>query len=194
MRRWIGLGVAALMLATAAGADAQDNRAPITMREDVYEKLGRAQAAAEKADYERAFDLLDDVKKMRNLEPYEEAKLYTAYGYTYFIQEKYPVMGQRNFTWFDAYEHVLALEKLPDVLRTTTLYTLAQLQFQQEDYEAALGYLERWLALAANPGPEAYVLLGQAYYQLERFQDAVPALERAMEIARQRQQPVRESW
>jgi tetratricopeptide (TPR) repeat protein len=189
MRRWTGLSVALVILATAviATAEEEEKRVVPTMREQVYENLSNAQGAAEKDDFDRAFDLLRDVEKIDDLNGYERAQLYSAYGYIYFVQEKYTES-------VGAYEQVLVQENLPDVLLTTTLYTLAQLEFQQENYEEGIAHLKRWLTKAVSPKPEAYVLLGQGYYQLERYDEAVPAVESAIDAARQRDLPVKESW
>ncbi len=185
-RRGFAAVVGMLLLANASEVLAQESRG-ITMRERVYEKLSRAQEAADAKDFAKAFEFLQDVEKMRDLEPYEKAQLYTAYGFIYFTQEKYAQSIQ-------AYEKVLQQENLPPALQASTLYTLAQLQFHAEDYGKAIQYLERWLSNATNPGPEPYVLLGQAYYQLERYREAVAPVERALAIARERDQPIKENW
>ena len=157
------------------------------MRERVYERLSRAQEAAAAGNYPKAFDALKSVEKMRNLEPYEKAQLYTSYGYIYFTQEKYTQS-------IDAYEKVLLQENLPAALRATTVYTLAQLQFQGEDYAKAIDYLDAWLATAQNPGPGPFVLQGQAYYQMGRYREAVVPVEKAIAIAREREITIQENW
>lgn len=161
--------------------------AGIAMREKVYEKLSRAQEAAETQDWDKAFDALSDVEKMKDLSPSEKAQLYTAYGYTYFAQEKYAESAA-------AYEQVLQQEELPEALRASTLYTLGQLNFHLENYETAIGHLTSWLEVADNPGPEPYVLLGQGYYQLGQLDKAVAPVRRAIAIAEERGSKVQENW
>ena len=162
-------------------------RKTLAMREKVYEKLSRAQEATEAEDWEKAFDQLAKVEKMEDLAPHEKAQLYTAYGYTYFAQEKYSESAS-------AYEVVLQQEELTEALRTSTLYTLGQLHFHLENYDVAAGYLENWLQTAANPGPEPFVLLGQAYYQLEQLDKAAEPIKRAIAVAEERGKKVRENW
>ncbi|MEN8006254.1 MAG: tetratricopeptide repeat protein [Candidatus Krumholzibacteriota bacterium] len=188
LRLALGTAVLVLVIGNAGIASAQDStRKAMAMREKVYEKLSRAQEAAEAENWEKAFDYLDDVEKMKDLDPNEKAQLYTAYGYTYFAQENYAES-------IGAYERVLLQENLPEALRTSTLYTLGQLHFHLEHYEKAAGHLENWLTVAANPGPQPYVLLGQAYYQLGRPRDAVESIRQAVAAAEQRGQPVQENW
>lgn len=157
------------------------------MREAVYERLSRAQEATDEGDFTRALEQLEKLRKMKDLAPHEKAQMYTAYGYTYFSQEKYDEAAA-------SYERVLEQENLTEAMRTSTLYTLGQLMFHLERYEQALGYLDRWLAEAENPGPEPYILKGQALYQLDRLSEAAAPVQRAIDIARSRGQSVQENW
>jgi tetratricopeptide (TPR) repeat protein len=172
-------------LVTPLAASAQQSA--VAMREKVYEKLSQAQTAGEASDFAGAYGALQEVEKMKNLEPYELAQLYTAYGYIQFLEEKYDLATQ-------SYEKVLVQEKLPEAMRTTTLYTIAQLEFQKEDYAKALRYLDDWLALVKSPGAEPFVLRAQALYQLGRFQEGVESVNRALGIAGERDQEPRENW
>jgi tetratricopeptide (TPR) repeat protein len=79
-------------------------------------------------------------------------------------------------------------------MRTGTLYTLGQLHFHLEHYQQALDYLETWLASAQNPGPEPHILIGQAMYQLGRYEDAVVPVQAAIAEATDRGQEPREHW
>ncbi len=166
---------------------AEASRQSKAMREKVYERLSRAQEATETEDWQEAFDQLDRLKKMKDLAPHEKAQMYTAYGYTYFAQEHYVESVA-------AYEKVLQQEDLAEPLRLSTLYTLGQLNFHLENYAAAAGNLESWLVVATNPGPEPYILLGQAYYQLERLDEAAAPVKRAIAVAQQRNKKVKENW
>jgi len=162
-------------------------QATVAMRERIYDKLSKAQAAAEAKNYAEATQLLADVEKVKDLSPYELAQLYTTFGYLHFLQEKYDEAIQ-------AYEKVLAQKDLPEALQTATLYAVSQLAFQQESYDKALEYLNRWLALAKSPGPEPFVLRAQAEYQLGRYQDGVASVDRALQIAAERGEDPRENW
>ncbi|MCP4573663.1 MAG: tetratricopeptide repeat protein [bacterium] len=182
-RRILGLVMGLLALLPAAGPAAGQT----AMREKVYEKLSKAQEAAEAQDWDKAYDYLGDVERMRDLDGQEKAQLWTAYGYTYFAQEEYTESAT-------AYAKVLELEEVPEALRTSALYTLGQLHFHLEHYDVAAGHLESWLTANADPGPEAHVLLGQAYYQLDRPEDAAASIRQAVAINQRRGKPVQENW
>lgn len=60
---------------------------------------------------------------------------------------------------------------------------LAQMQLQDEQYEAGLATLERYLSETQSQRPEDYVIKGQALYQTERYQEAIPVLKHAIELS-----------
>ena len=183
--------MAALLLCVLVGlwpgAGAAQTRKTVAMREKVYAKLSKAQEATEAQDWKAAFDNLADVERMKDLSPNEKAQLFTAYGYTYFAQEKYAESAA-------SYEKVLEQEELPEAMRLSTIYTLGQLHFHLEHYQQAADYLQDWLKLASNPGPEPYILLGQAYYQLGKLEQAAGPVQQAIDIARERGARVQENW
>lgn len=102
----------------------------------------------------------------------------------------------------NAYERALTMRLLADVLMDTdttraadymrqaieaeglnnndhfnTMLGLAQLQMQEEDYNAALATLDRLVSETRSDKPELQVLRGNALYRLERYDDAIAALE-----------------
>jgi len=172
-----------LSLLLGASAQAQTK----TLRQQVYERLTNAQEATEAGDYERAFDELEKLDRIKDLQPHELAQIHTAYGYLHFSRENYAEAAA-------SYETVLAQPDLAEAMRTTTLFTLGQLLFHLERYDQALKHLDDWLAVAENPGPEPYILKGQALYQLDRLSEAAAPVMQAIAIAEQRDRTVQESW
>ena len=165
----------------------QRTRKTPAMREGVYAELSKAQKAADADDFAEAMRVLDRLRAKKDMNSYELAQLYHFYGFIHYGNGDY-----RRST--EAYEQVLAQPDLPEAMETETLYTLAQVAFISEQYAKAIEYLRRWFEVASEPGAEPYILLGQAYYQLERYKDAVPAVETAMRIAREQGKPIKENW
>jgi len=60
---------------------------------------------------------------------------------------------------------------------------LAQLVLMEDDPQTALGHLEIWQNEVEQPRSSELVLLAYTYLQLERFSDAIPILERAIDNA-----------
>ena len=78
------------------------------------------------------------------------------------------------------YENVLRQSDLPAPMRQDTIYTLAQLYTQGEQYERALGQLDQWFQVADEVNPAVYYFKATIEYQLGRFDDATESLDLAM--------------
>ena len=89
---------------------------------------------------------------------------------------------------------MLKTPNLPEGLRDSTLFALAQMYFVTEDYPKAIQVLNRWFETVPEPSADAYVLLAQAHYQLSDFQKAEKALIDALKLAKAKQQAPKENW
>jgi tetratricopeptide (TPR) repeat protein len=152
-----------------------------------YEKFAKAQEFTEVDDFAGALKVLDQIKNQKKLRPAEAIQLYNFYGVVYFSMEDY----KKSIT---AFETMLQQEELEPRQRTETLYTLAQLHFTIEDWEGAIKIMDEWLANVPKPPPDPLILLSSAYYQLERYDEMIAPIERAMNIARERDKEIKESW
>ena len=142
------------------------------MSEKVYNKLTEAQELIEAKDYDAGLAALNDLAREPKLSDYEKAQLYNYFAYTYFTLERYEDA-------IYSYEIVLSQPDLPEALETNSLYTLAQLYFIIENYRKAVDIINRWFALTAKPTENAYMLLGQGYYQLEEYKNSLTPLKKA---------------
>ena len=79
-------------------------------------------------------------------------------------------------------------------METTTLYTLAQLSFVEEQYTDALNYMETWITKANNPGPDPRIFMGQVYYQMKDYDKAIVQMELGIDIAKERNMDIKENW
>lgn len=155
----------------------------------VYEKLAKAQEAAEAKQYNQAISILDALRKSQGdkLKGYDAASVWNVYGFIYYSQEQYrKAIG--------AYQKVVSQGEIPEALEVGTKYTIAQLYFVVEDYPAAIRAMNNWFKVAKNPGPDPYILLGQAYYQTKDYTRALQQVERGMATARKREIAPKEHW
>jgi tetratricopeptide (TPR) repeat protein len=180
--------LAGLLLVAAAAAPAQEDsesrreretRKTPAMSEPVYRKLTEAQELIEARKYDEGLAILHELEQEEGLNSYEKAQTYNYLAYTYFTQERYRDAIR-------AYEQVLAQPDLPLGLEQNSLYTLAQLQFIVEDYRKAIDLINRWLELAEKPTENAYMLLGQAYYQLDQYRESLEPLKKAYDMVKAR--------
>jgi tetratricopeptide (TPR) repeat protein len=177
-------------VAAAQGAEqkpARKTRKTPAMREKTYKSLSTARELAEAEDFVGALQALDRLSRQKNLNSYEIAQMHNFYGFIHFSQENYTAAIRD-------YKKVLAQANLPLGMETTTIYTLAQLYFTEEDYVGAEKQLRKWFAIAENPGPNPYVLLGQALYQQNKYREAIVPVEKAISIAAGQGKPPKENW
>lgn len=165
----------------------RQTRTTPAIRESVYRQLSEAQEAAEEQQFADALAVLDKLRDDGGLNSYERAQVWNIYAYIHIAEDDY---GRA----IEAYERLLSQEDLPLGLETSTRYSLAQLYFGNEEYEKAASTLETWFEHAEDPGPDAYILLGNAYYSLEEYRRALEPAQQAIDLAKQRGNPVKEHW
>ena len=194
-----GIGVALLLAAPAAqaqraaaagGEESQANaptRRTPAMRENVYSKLAEAQECSEADDQQCAMEKLAEVRAMSNLNSYEIAQMWNFYAFIYFEQDNYAEA-------ITAYEHVLEQPDLPVGLEQTTMYSLATLYVQQEQYQKGLDMLKRWFTTQETPSPDAYILEAQIHYQLNQYAEGIEPVLTALRLAEETGREPQEGW
>ena len=146
------------------------------MSDRVYNRLNEAQKFIEGKQYKRGLKVLNDLAREKGLSPYERAQLYNYFAYTYFTLGRYTDA-------INAYENVLGQPDLPAALEQNSLYTLAQLYFVTRNYGKTVDIMHRWLTGVEKPTDDAYVLLGQGYYELKEYRKSLDALHKAYKMA-----------
>ena len=164
---------------SSKSGDQRKTRKTPSMSEKVYKKLTEAQELIEAKNYDAGLAALTELSQESKLSPYEKAQLYNYFAYTYFTLERYQDA-------IASYEKVLAQPELPEALETNSMYTLAQLYFIVENYRKAVDIINQWFALTAKPTENAYMLLGQGYYQLEEYRESLVPLNKAYDMVRAR--------
>lgn len=170
----------------AAEAVARSERVP-AMREPIYRQLGAAREAADKGNHAAALKVLERLRDTESLNSYEAAMVRNLLAYVYYSQDR----PQQALA---AYEQVLQQGAIPESLRNSTLYSLAQMYLVNEQYRKAQQMLDRWLVNVQEPSPEALVLKGQIHYQLGEYRKARVPLERAISLAEEQNRQVQETW
>ena len=185
------VGVSSQALAQDKSKD-RKTKQTVAMSQKVYEKLIEIQELVEAKNYANAQRLINEISqgtgKKSKLSDYERAQIYNLEGYSYYLQERYADAIR-------SYEKVLAQPELPEALVLSTLKTMAQLQFTQEDYKGALLTIDRLMqSIAAEPSADIYMLKGQALFQMERYDDALNPIKTAIDLYRDQGRPPKENW
>jgi uncharacterized protein HemY len=168
----------------------RETRRTPALRNKVYEKLAEAQAAAEAKDYRTAKNLLNDMidRGGKNaLNSYELANVYNLYAFIAYSEEDYAGA-------LKAYENVVAQPDIPLAMEINTKYTIAQLYFVQEDWQRGVKALLEWFDVTDSPNANAYILLGQGYYQLKDYNKALQNTETAINMYLEKDKVPKEQW
>jgi tetratricopeptide (TPR) repeat protein len=181
------LGSASDVFAQKKNESKRKTKETVAMSQQVYEKLTEIQEMVEAKDYASAQRLIDDIKGKKRLSPYELAQIWNITAYSYYLQERYTDAIR-------AYDQVMAQPDLPEALLLSTLKTKAQLQFTQEDYEAALKTIRLLMAAVTEPSADVYMLEGQALFQLGRYDEALEPIKSAIAMYREQGRTPKENW
>lgn len=159
------------------------------MRNRVYSQLARAQKLADEGVKIAGFDVLDEVKdRIDGLNSYERAMLWNFYAFMYYGNDDID-------SAIEHFELVIKEEAIPDSLYLSTVYSLAQLSMQQQNYPQALTYLQQWQennskALTASQ----HIMFAQIYYQDKQFEKVITEVNQAITLAQQSNTTIKENW
>lgn len=165
----------------SAAAPAEDVRYPNATREEPSRRTGErtmrqivnAFDAMNDDDNERALGIFDGLKGNSRLTAYERSMVHQGLGQIAYESEN---IDGAIAEWNQA----LAADGLSNNDHYRVMYQIAQLQLSEEKYADALATLERFLTETRDTGAEAQALKGNALYRMERYDEAVAALDRAL--------------
>lgn len=159
------------------------------MRNRVYTQFARAQQIADAGDTPGGLKVLDEVKsRIDSMNSYEVAMLWNFYGFMHYANEDMP-------NAIASFEKVIAEEAIPESLRISTLYSLAQLTMQLEKYGETLAYLKKWQEVNTKPlSADQHMLFARVYYQDKKYQESLTSTENAIEVAGSKGDQPKENW
>jgi tetratricopeptide (TPR) repeat protein len=174
-------GVAKATAAEEAPKKKQKTRRVPSLSESVYKKLGEGQEAIDAKDFDLALEVIQGaLNRSRRYNENEVANLHNMLGYIYYLKDDYDGALRE-------YKIVVEQgEKIPEGLEVTTLYTVAQLSYVQENYDDALYYMEVWITKATNPSAAPRFFLATVYYQMKDYNKAIEQMELGIQIAQER--------
>ena len=155
----------------------------------VYEALEVVDQKGEpNPDMETVLIILNELKyNMANLKSYDRSVMWNAWAYVYFMDGDYP-------SAMSAYGRLLDEPEATIGLRVGALYSLAQLNLLEENYEAGIYLIRQWMSEVETVTSQSYALLGQAYFQIEDFKKALSSMETAISMAEEEGNQPRENW
>jgi tetratricopeptide (TPR) repeat protein len=189
------VGFSAFSTALAQDKDAekkppQETRRTPALRNKVYERLSEAQVFVEAKQYTEAIEVLKDMEEQsgkRALNSYELANLYNLFAFVYYSQEDYD--GALR-----AYSNVVKQPDIPIAMEINTRYTIAQLYFVKEEWEKGVNALLEWFKVAPDASAQAFILLGQGYYQMKDYDKSLDNTLTAINMYKEKGKVPKEQW
>ena len=175
-------------LATAYAQEQKTKRVP-ALREKVYSQLARAQKLADDGDAKAGLEALDSIQeRSSSMNSYEIAMMHNFYGFIYYNENDLDKA-------IASFEKVVNEDAIPETLRVSTMFSLAQLAMANSDYEKVIKYLAQWDVINDKPKTDAYyVLKSQAYYQLKDYQKGIENINLAIAEADSKGEMPKENW
>lgn len=91
-------------------------------------------------------------------------------------------------------ENAIKYGEMPPELATATRFSIAQLYMGEEKWQEAIDSLNQWFAATPNPNSQAYYLRAICNYQMEKYKEALPDAEKAVELASSTSTGPTEGW
>jgi tetratricopeptide (TPR) repeat protein len=154
----------------------------VAMTEPVYKRLA---AIHEMMGEDKLSEALDALRRLSNqrLTKYEDALLKQTFGFVY-VQQNNAQLAIKSF------EEALATGSLPGPAHQGMLYSLAGLYASERQFMKSIETMRDWFRYEANPLADAYIMVGSSFAELDRFQDALPYVLKAIEKSEKPQ----ENW
>lgn len=146
----------------------------------------RLSAIHEQMGNEQYGDALKGLKSLEsgNLNDYEMAKVNETFGFVYAGQGKY----SQATPYF---QKALDSDALTNASHFGLMYSLAQLYAAEEKHQQTIDLMLEYMKFQCDPKPQAYILLAASYSQLQRYDEALPSVQKAIALAGDKAQ---ESW
>lgn len=176
-------------IASAQAAQEQKTKRVPALREKVYSQLARAQKLADDGDIKAGLEALDSInERSSSMNSYEIAMMHNFYGFIFYNQNDLPKA-------IASFERVVAEEGIPETLRLSTTFSLAQLAMANSDYDKVIAFLDNWDEINTQPIPEGYYLLrAQTYYQLKDYKQGLDYITKLISLSDDEGKTPKENW
>lgn len=176
-------------VATANAAQEQKTKRVPALREKVYSQLARAQKLADDGDVKAGLEALDTInERSSSMNSYEIAMMHNFYGFIYYNENDLPKA-------IASFEKVVAEEGIPESLRMSTTFSLAQLAMANSDYKKVISFLDKWDDINTKPITESYYLLrAQTYYQLKDYNKGLEYISKVIKLSDDEGKTPKENW
>ena len=187
-QRIVAIAALAATSLTAGDALAQRNRQQADEFPNATRQEPRTQTTRAVDDIQKAYDLLGEGKNdearvlldkaLANARATKYEQALALQGLSQIAYDEDDVAGAIDFN-----RRAVELDALDNRSQFNLLYQQAQLTLMEERYEDSLAAINQWLQLSGQETGEALALKGNALYRLERYDEAIPVLDRAIQVS-----------
>ena len=172
------------------GGDKERREYP-NLRSTVYDKLAAIdKAMSEENDKEKALKIVNDMLRRgkRDLNGHELAQVHKMAGWVWWE------MGDVQKTIEHYHAVIVDREVIPEAIEQSTLYNLAQLYFQEGDFDKTIELVNEWLSLIESPTARAYYFLAVVYSRMEEWDRTEMYANSAIEMEQETGKKISKSW
>jgi len=184
-----------LFTSNAQAAEEEGRRPPPstrqagTLTQQVFSRITEVMELRDMEDIAGARAVLDEIRalydrgRLNDFETYTMWQFYASLDQT---EENYP--GALSY-----YRRMLEVDNLsPDQIEQTWFY-IGSFHFVLEEYREAIDAFETYNEIAIEPNDAVYLRIASAYYSIEEYANALPAIRKNMELVRAKGEMVPQS-
>ena len=145
-----------------------------SIRQSLIKDFEKIQEAFDADNFTEATRLLDKLSREGELNNIERAYVANYRGNIFFTRDNL------NGALSEFKKVTRTRDGIPDGFYNQILYVIAQVLFSMENYPEALRYAQDWFKTQTDPSADAYMLIGQAHYQMKNYDQALPNVQKGI--------------
>ncbi|MEM7610381.1 MAG: hypothetical protein AAF270_01800 [Pseudomonadota bacterium] len=153
-----------------------------TMSEQVYKRVSAIHELMGEGQNAEALERSRELEKNTRLNNYERALIYQTIGFIFANQSK-------TDQAIEYFEKSIAENALSPAAQQGMLYSLASLYGSEGKYRKSIATAREWFKYEADPSPDAYMLIGSNFAQLNEYKNALPYVLKAIEKSEKPREP-----
>lgn len=150
---------------------------------DVFNRrMERISRELSRDNFDRAIELLESLRESSQGNAYEHAMAMQNLGFAY-------VQAEQISKGLETLKQTLDLNALPYGPTMSTLFAYAQLLLAEGRHQDSLYQFRRWFFLTNRVTPDAYILKGAVYSELQNFPKAIELVEKGLAMTDEPREP-----
>lgn len=168
-------------------ASKKTRRTP-AMREKIYNQVSRAQKLLDEGNKAESVEVIERLKRrMKQLNSYEKAKVWQFEGFMHFNDNDLMAAVK-------SFEQVIAEENIPEAFELSTIYGIAQIYMQAQDFDKALTYINQWAELKGEMTDKSHAFKSRILYAQKDWAGSLKSIDSAIAYREAQSKVAKENW